>query len=136
MKTSSYQNKSSRNGVSSQELITECKTKLLRMKEDILNRVRAAKFEFDSIDRAGGDEMDLNVSQMQENSFLANQQRMREQLVEFEFALARIERGTFGICEETEEPIEVERLLALPWTRLSIEGAEIRESQKRRFAAP
>ena len=32
------------------------------------------------------------------------------------------------------EAIEVERLRALPWTRLSIEGAEIRESLTKRFA--
>ena len=49
-------------------------------------------------------------------------------------ALARIEQGTFGVCEETEEVIESERLLAIPWTRLSIEGAEIREAVSRRFA--
>ena len=40
----------------------------------------------------------------------------------------------FGICEETEEVIEPERLRAIPWTRLSIEGAEIRESVNKRYA--
>ena len=35
---------------------------------------------------------------------------------------------------ETEEEIEPERLRALPWTRLSIEGAEIRESMTKRYA--
>ena len=45
-----------------------------------------------------------------------------------------MEQGIFGICEETEEQIEIERLLALPWTRLSIEGAEIREAVRKRFA--
>ena len=54
--------------------------------------------------------------------------------MEIEFALARIEQGTYGICEETEEPIEVERLLAIPWTRLSIEGAEIREVMTKKYA--
>jgi DnaK suppressor protein len=45
-----------------------------------------------------------------------------------------MESGAYGICEETEEMIENERLLAIPWTRLSIEGAEIRESLKKRYA--
>lgn len=45
----------------------------------------------------------------------------------------RIEKGTFGKCEETDEPIEPQRLIAIPWTRLSVEGAEIREyGQSRR----
>lgn len=120
----------------SRELVLECKKRLLRLKEETLNRVRAAKLEFDAIDRTGGDEMDLTASQLQENNFLLTQERLRHQMIEVAYALARIEQGTFGICEETEEPIEVERLLALPWTRLSIEGAEIREAAKRRFAHP
>ena len=49
-------------------------------------------------------------------------------------ALSRIDSGTYGICEETEEVVEAERLLAIPWTRLSIEGAEIRESLNKRYA--
>jgi DnaK suppressor protein len=59
---------------------------------------------------------------------------MRLQLFEIESALARIDSNVFGICEETLEPIEVERLLAIPSTRLSIEGAELREAVKRKFA--
>jgi DnaK suppressor protein len=60
--------------------------------------------------------------------------RLRSQLFEIESALGRIESGAFGFCEETEEPIEIERLRAIPWTRLSIEGAELRESVNRRYA--
>ena len=71
---------------------------------------------------------------MAENDFLSSQERLTEQLLEIEMALSRIESGRYGICEETEEPIEHERLRALPWTRLSIEGAEIREALRRRYA--
>jgi DnaK suppressor protein len=60
--------------------------------------------------------------------------RLRSQLIEIESALARIENGSFGVCEETEEYIEPERLRAIPWTRLSIEGAEIRESVNKKYA--
>ncbi|HZR16918.1 MAG TPA: TraR/DksA family transcriptional regulator [Verrucomicrobiae bacterium] len=37
-------------------------------------------------------------------------------------AIARIERGTYGICEITGAPIPTERLDSIPWTRYSIEG--------------
>ena len=37
-------------------------------------------------------------------------------------AIGRIENGTFGICEITGEPIEDERLQAIPWTRYSLRG--------------
>lgn len=117
-----------------ESFIQECKMQLLEAKRDILNRVRNSRNEYAALDRAGGDEADQTMALMAENDFLTAQTRMKELLLEIEFALSRIESGRFGICEETEEPIEAERLRALPWTRLSIEGAEIRETVKRKFA--
>jgi len=123
-------------GQLSPALISECKERLLNAKRDILNRVRNAAQEYRSMDRSGGDEADQTMSVLREHEFLSDQERMRAQLMEIEFALARIEHGVYGICEETDEPIEIERLRALPWTRVSIEGAEIREAMRQRFARP
>lgn len=114
-------------------LVKECKSKLLQTKADILNRVREARNDLNQDDR-GGDEADQTVRVLAEAEFLNLHERLRFQLIEVESALARIEGGSFGICEETEEPIEHERLRAIPWTRLSIEGAEIRESMNRKYA--
>lgn len=114
--------------------VRECKTRLLEAKTEILNRVRAGRMEFETLDKAGGDEADQTMTLLAENDFLSAQARLKEQLLEIELALARIESGHYGVCEETEEPIEFERLRALPWTRLSIEGAEIREAMRRKFA--
>ena len=121
------------NGLSS-DLIVECKRKLLTLKQDLLNRVRSGHMEFSAHEKASGDEIDQTMAQLAENNFLAAQERLRTQLMEIEYALARIQNGTFGTCEETGEPIEYDRLLALPYTRLSIEGAEMRESVGRRYA--
>lgn len=118
----------------SEGFILECKMKLIESKREILNRVRTARVEFAALDRTGGDDADQTMNLLAENDFLSAQTRLKEQLLEIELALARIESGRFGICEETEEPIELERLRALPWTRLSIEGAEIREVVHRKFA--
>lgn len=115
------------------DLILECKKRLITLKQELLNRMHASAQGFVLSER-GGDEIDLTVANLEEHSFLINQERLRNQVLEIEFALARIEQGTFGICEETEEPIEVERLIAIPWTRLSIEGAELREALSRKFA--
>lgn len=117
----------------SESLVMECRRKLLTAKQDVLNRFRTAQRELVHSER-GGDEADQSVAHIEEHSFLISQARMRNQLVEIEMALARIEQGTFGICEETEEVIESDRLLAIPWTRLSIEGAEMREAVSRKFA--
>lgn len=117
----------------SEKLVKECKTKLLQTKTELLNRVREAKLNFDNDDK-GGDEADQTVRVLAEQEFLNMTDRLRNQLMEIESALARIENGTFGFCEETEEMIEADRLKAIPWTRLSIEGAELRESMNKRFA--
>ncbi len=117
----------------SAKLISECRMKLLNTKAELLNRVKEARGDLNNDDR-GGDEADQTVRVLAEAEFLSMHERLRSQLMEIENALARIENGSFGICEETEEIIEPERLKAIPWTRLSIEGAEIRESMTKRYA--
>ena len=116
----------------SEQVIAICKNKLLQMKFQLLNQIKSAAADFNLVDKSRGDESDLSAAHQEEHNYLISQTRMKTQLVEIEFALARIETGSYGICEETEETIETERLLAIPWTRLSIEGAEIRESQVRK----
>ena len=109
------------------QIIQICRQKLLTAKADLLNRFQTHFMDFNERER-GGDEADQTVSLLAENHLFVTHQRLRTQLLEIEQALSRMDRGTYGICEETEEPIESERLVAIPWTRFSIEGAEIRES--------
>jgi DnaK suppressor protein len=114
-------------------LVAECKRRLLTAKTDLLNRVRDARQDLHFEDK-GGDEADQTVRVLAEAETLSMHERLRSQLLEIELALSRIESGAYGVCEETDEPIESDRLLAIPWTRLSIEGAEIRESVQKRYA--
>ena len=117
----------------SKTLVEECKKKLLMSKEELLNRVRNIRQNLHTEEK-GGDEADQTARVLNERDVLGQYDRIRKQLFEIEQALARIENGTYGVCEETAEPIERARLLAIPWTRLSIEGAEIRESLSRKYA--
>jgi len=48
-----------------------------------------------------------------------------------ESALARIENGTFGICEDCQEPIEEKRLKARPVTTLCISCKEAQEQSEK-----
>lgn len=116
------------------KILFECKEKLIETKSDILNRLIEIKRNFilNSEDK-GGDEADQTQRILIEKQSLSSHQRLLEMLIDIEHALRKIESGSFGICEETEEPIEEARLLSLPWTRLSIEGAELRESKKNLF---
>ncbi|MFN2543595.1 MAG: TraR/DksA family transcriptional regulator [Actinomycetota bacterium] len=45
---------------------------------------------------------------------------LRENLKDVEHALAKVPRGTYGVCERCGEPIGEERLEAIPWARLCI----------------
>ena len=57
--------------------------------------------------------------------------RERKLLKKVEQALARIEGGTYGFCEETGEPIGVRRLLVRPIAILSLDAQERREKSER-----
>lgn len=120
-------------GKITEKIVSECRDKLMKAKMDLMNRVKEAREKLD-LGEKGGDEADQTMRLLAEQEMLNLNDRLRSQLFEIESALGRIENGSFGTCEETEEPIEVERLRAIPWTRLSIEGAEIRESMNKRYA--
>lgn len=46
--------------------------------------------------------------------------RLEEQLLDINQALERIEEGTYGVCTNCGQPIQAERLEALPWAELCI----------------
>lgn len=46
---------------------------------------------------------------------------------EIDAALTRIRDGSYGICEISGQPIEAERLTAIPWTRFSAEAQREQE---------
>jgi RNA polymerase-binding transcription factor DksA len=52
--------------------------------------------------------------------------RLRETLVDVERALAKIEDGTFGICEGCGEPLQPARLEAMPAARRCVSCASKR----------
>lgn len=56
----------------------------------------------------------------------------QESLKEIEAAIERIYKGTYGICEVTGEPIDPDRLEAVPFTRFSLEGQREYEATSRK----
>ena len=118
----------------SKDFIQKCQAKLLKTKSDLLNQAQTTQSNMSFSEGRGGDEADQTVRMIEEKNFLHRNHRIQVQLMEVEKALARIEQGRYGICEETGEAIESERLSAIPWTSLSIEGAEIREGMNKKYA--
>jgi DnaK suppressor protein len=62
---------------------------------------------------------------------LRTRDRARKLIGKIDEALKRIEEGTYGYCEETDEPIGIKRLEARPIATLSIEAQERHERMER-----
>ena len=57
----------------------------------------------------------------------------QEVIFEIDAALRRIEKGTYGICELTGQPINFERLKALPYVRYTVRAQSELEKGRARY---
>lgn len=107
--------------------------RLLALKREIAqnasatsDNLRSTEFQIDPSDRA---------TQEEEHSIeLRVRDRERKLLRKIDQALARIDDGSYGYCEETGEPIGLRRLLARPTATLSVEAQQRRERRERVYA--
>ena len=79
-------------------------------------------------------EPDLNDRASSETDWgieLRTRDRQRKLIAKIDAAIARIDDGTYGYCEETGEPISLKRLEARPIATLSIEAQERHERRER-----
>lgn len=110
------------------KFIEEQKHKLLSLKDELLNHMRSLdKEELKVVPEEALEDGDIASQTLIQNVSIGLRSRDLERLREIEYALERIEQGTYGICEDTEEPIEKRRLERMPWARLSLEAQEERE---------
>ena len=77
---------------------------LLSQRADILNKTDA--FRAESVETtAQGDEGDLAVSEVALSLSLRLQERQTQHLQKIDRSLAKIEEGSFGLCEQCEEEL-------------------------------
>ncbi len=118
----------------SKDFIQSQKEKLLTLKQEIINSMTNRSREDIEVPTdqivEDGDQAQTYINQ---NVSFGLRERELNRLKEVENALRKIENGTYGICEETDEPIETRRLEKMPWTRLSIEAAEEIEKMRGGF---
>lgn len=113
--------------------IAEFKDRLLTLRERVsgdyssLSRDNMAANQRDpSLSDQGTDTFDREM----ELNMMGSEQ---EVLFEIDAALRRIEKGTYGICELTEEDIGKERLMALPYVRYTVQAQSELERGRARF---
>ena len=118
----------------SKDFLMVQKEKLLKQKMRVMNTMKEnyhteviAQTE-DTIE--DGDQAQIYTNQ---NVSFSLQKTSIKTLHDIEIALEKIEKGDYGICEETGEPIETKRLEKQPWVRLSLEAQEELERQEKKF---
>jgi DnaK suppressor protein len=105
--------------------------KLLRWRVELL---REANGTLASLSEGGISEPDITDRASVETDRaleLRTRDRARKLIAKIDQALARIEAGTYGFCEETGELIGLKRLEARPIATLSIEAQERHERMER-----
>ena len=71
------------------------------------------------------DDGDLSQQSHEEWLFLNRNNLEKTLLREVEEALSRVREGSYGICQECEEPISPKRLQALPWAKFCVRCQEM-----------
>ncbi|RTZ58589.1 MAG: TraR/DksA family transcriptional regulator [Gammaproteobacteria bacterium] len=95
--------------------------KLESLKQEIKRRVEKAKQDFTSLHSADWSEQVTERENEEVLEALINEGE--EELAQIAQALGRMDEGNYGICASCSEPINPERLQALPYTSLCIRCA-------------
>ena len=107
--------------------------KLLAWKEEILKEAKETLVTLQSESENHPDIADRASSETDRAIELRARDRQRKLISKIESAVARIDDGTYGFCEDTGEPISLKRLEARPIATLSLEAQERHERNERVF---
>jgi DnaK suppressor protein len=105
--------------------------KLVAWKDDILRESRETLAALQSENENHPDFADRASSETDRAIELRARDRQRKLIAKIEAALARIDEGSYGYCEETGDPISLKRLDARPIATLSVEAQERHERRER-----
>ena len=107
--------------------------KLLNWKKSLVNQSEGTLEDL----RQGGlnqpDDLDRASLETDKALDLRTKDRARKLISKIDEALGRIENGSYGFCEETGEPIGLDRLEARPVATLSIEAQERHERLEKTY---
>ena len=111
------------------KLLLQEKEQLIEMAEKSYNE----EIQFSPDDLA--DEVDLASAETDKGVMIRLRDRERMKVKKIEKALAKIDDGSFGVCEKCQEEIEVKRLEARPVTDLCIRCKEEQEKIEKSYAS-
>ncbi len=101
--------------------------KLVKWKGDILREAAETLATLQNENENHPDLADRASSETDRAIELRARDRQRKLIAKIDAALARLEDGTYGYCEETGEPISLARLEARPIATMTLEAQEKHE---------
>jgi len=107
--------------------------KLIAWKNEILREAKDTLANLQSENENHPDIADRASSETDRAIELRARDRQRKLIAKIEAAIARIDDGSYGYCEDTGEPISLKRLEARPIATLSLEAQERHERNERVF---
>ncbi|WP_214416733.1 TraR/DksA family transcriptional regulator [Sphaerisporangium fuscum] len=105
------------------EELSEVRSRLLGEIEELNAEVARAESQIasgDISDSAGDDQADAGAKTYEREREIALTLNARDLIAQNERAIARIDAGTYGVCESCHKPIGKERLQAFPRATLCV----------------
>ena len=100
-------------------------------KQDILEGSRTTINNLQAESASLPDLVDRAAAESDKALELRTRDRQRKLISKIDAAIRRIDEGTYGFCDETGEPIGLQRLVARPTATLSLEAQERHERKER-----
>ncbi len=95
--------------------------RLHEVRREILGGVEKSKVHTKEIGGDGTQDIaDMAADNYSRQVLMDLGERERERLREVEAAFQRMDKGLYGICEESDEPIPYSRLEAIPYARYTV----------------
>jgi len=113
------------------ETLETFRKQLLEKKQDILNEAGKTLSEMTDQTSNVPDPNDRATIESGRSFELRIRDRERKLLSKIDDALARIDDGTYGVCDDCGEPIGQKRLEARPVTTLCIDCKTIQETREK-----
>jgi len=111
------------------------KKKLTEWKAELVKANNEALYNSSMDDNStSADIVDQASSYTEKNVEMRAINRQIKLISKIDSALIRIKNGTYGICQETGDPIGLKRLMARPVATLSIAAQEKHEKEEKVFA--
>jgi DnaK suppressor protein len=108
-------------------MLSYFRDKLVAWKKEIIRESNETLGHLREEELRQPDDADRATLEAEQEIELRTRDRERKLLSKVDQAIARIDTGEYGYCEETGEPIGVKRLLARPVATLCIEAQERHE---------